>query len=999
MAADQWCKFMRKCVSTRLDVDKFESFARTLLPKSPLPRDDLAAVLVSSEAYPTPQLSVDPRYLLYIQRLVSANIVPLSSFLNALWQSDRVQQNNVLHGAVGDVAAALSRESVDTAVLTSLVLVVQTPHVSGNSNGAASAPRETPSALIDALSKWMDAVIAANDGDGLGHALNEHGLDGLGLAGGIMSPQKKAVIGELVLAVGENQTLNGFLKTSHEISKDKRANFENTLPMFAQVFQALNPQLAVRLDTLLPKKADAGAGNGLLGIGMGLDAMGGDGDVPSRGGLYIFINSLLFVRPLVDDEYLIHHLLNRYKELGGQVALDLIIAALDCIANAITRSESSSTIALFRHFLVNKIPLLLVRFNMPVIQAQYVLTQALSKSGSNPLSLDPTLDTMMLDLPNDIKQEFLFACALHRIIEESSVEVILGDVPLQTMAKRRYTQEDLVTECMIDPDRLERLISEIEELDGNSGAIVGTVVEMLRLMCERGDTMGLYSLCKNLISRPQTIDLLLLYAQPVSILEPLCIVLENWRYDEDQGEYEPVYKEFGHILLLILTLYYRHNLSFSHFGPSILPTSFVPMFIKSCHKDIAIDDLTRMGDRHAQLGGWIKALYDGEGITDEVMQSCRPQEYYSLVPTLMAQTVEACERGVLDTETLRGGLDYFQLSSLIASEVAIIFWITDYIWTNMNTQQGDISHAMKILHILVTNAPSEVTQTHKTILAICARDLERVLKDLIRSDGSSGGNTNTNISSTTHQQAEQILKHISSYRDFRRSGLPSANELDGWSKQSGGVLSALKNAVQGVILWSATPDLSIQPAGWTPRIVYAAWRLLGAKEVIRVLVDEVVSLGGSSSTSATGGAGGAGAGDTGIADMGVDVVSSLVVAPFVEDWRYKVGEVTGKKEDGVIAGVGGYVTLVEALRYLEDDFKLSVEDQARSEVVMKLVRKVEGMLAPPPPSVVTGGGAATVNDLANEVLGDVMADSEMFQGMHDPSVELGLTADEIMTGM
>ena len=81
------------------------------------------------------------------------------------------------------------------------------------------------------------------------------------------------------------------------------------------------------------------------------------------------------------------------------------------------------------------------------------------------------------------------------------------------------------------------------------------------------------------------------------------------------------------------------------------------MFIKSCHKDIAIDDLTRMGDRHAQLGGWIKALYEGEGITDEVMQSSRPQEYYTLVPTLMAQTVEACERGLLDTETLRGGLD------------------------------------------------------------------------------------------------------------------------------------------------------------------------------------------------------------------------------------------------------------------------------------------------------------------------------------------------------
>ncbi|KAK6524221.1 mediator complex subunit, variant 2 [Orbilia ellipsospora] len=900
----------------------------------------------------------------------------------------------MLHVAAEHVVAALSRDAVDTAILASLVLVVQTPQ-DGKNGTTVSGPRETPASLIDSLSKWMDAVIAAND---------DPSLDTLGLpmASGIMGSQKKAVIGDLVAAVGENPTLNGFLKTSHEISKDKRASFENTLPVFAQVFQAINPSLAVRLDSLVPKKADGGSGNGILGMGMGLDAIGGDGSAPSRGGLYVFINSLLFARPLMDDEYLIHHLLNRYKELGGQAALDLIIAALDCIANAIARTESSATVALFRHFLVNKIPLLLVRFSMPVIQAQYVVTQALSKSGSNPLSIDPTLDAMMLDLPNDIKQEFLFACALHRIIEESSVEVILGDVPLLTMAKRRYTQEDLVTECMMDPDRLERLVSEMEELDGNSGAIVGAVVEMLRLMCEQRDTIGLYSLCKNLISRPQTVDLLLLYARPVSILEPLCIVLENWRYDEDQGEYEPVYKEFGHILLLILTLYYRHNLSFSHLGPSIPPKSFVPMFIKSCHKDIAIDDLARMGDRHTQLGGWIKALYEGEGITDEVMQSCRPQEYYSLVPTLISQTVEACERGVLDTDTLRGGLDYFQLSSLIASEVSIIFWLTDYIWAN-TTQQGDITHALKILHILVTNAPSEVTQTHKTILAICAHNLERVLKDLSRADG------NNNASAANHQQAEQILKHISHYRDFRRSGLPSASELDGWAKHNGGILGALKSAVQGVVMWSATPDLSIQPAGWTPRVIYAAWKLLGAKEVIKVLVDEVVGL-----TTTSGGSGGVAAAATageGIVDVAIDVVGSLIVAPVMEDWRFKVTEVTGKKEDvtsgtiSVVAtagttGSGGYVTLVEALRYLEDDSKLSVEDQSRNEVVMKLVRKVEGLIAPP--SVVAGiagdAAGATVNDLANDVLEDVMVDSDMFQGMPDPA-DLGLTADEIMTGM
>lgn len=295
---------------------------------------------------------------------------------------------------------------------------------------------------------------------------------------------------------------------------------------------------------------------------------------------------------------------------------------------------------------------------MSTVEAQFVLTQALAKTSAN--SLDPNFnstDAMMLDSPNDIKQEFLVACALHRIIEEQAVEIILGDRPLTAMAKRRYTQADLVTECSLNSDRLERLISEIEELDGNSGAIVGAVVEMLQQMCQDRDTYSLYSMCKNMITTPTTIDLLLLYAKPVAILEPLCIVLDNWPWDDDQGEYEPVYKEFGYTLLLVITIYFRHNLSFRDLG-NIASTSFVPTFIRQCHKDFTPDELMRSGgDRQAKLVGWIKALYEGDGITDEVMQSSKPQEYYSLVPTLIAQTVEACDRGILDTDTLRGGLE------------------------------------------------------------------------------------------------------------------------------------------------------------------------------------------------------------------------------------------------------------------------------------------------------------------------------------------------------
>ena len=122
------------------------------------------------------------------------------------------------------------------------------------------------------------------------------------------------------------------------------------------------------------------------------------------------------------------------------------------------------------------------------------------------------------------------------------------------------------------------------------------------------------------------------------------------------GEYQPVYEEFGYILLLVLCIIYRFNLSVRDLG-NTSDDRFVPQMLKRCGKEYSLEDLKNADDKHAQLGGWIKALYDGEGISDELMQSCRPQDFFLLVPTLFYQSVEACDRNILDMDTLKGGLE------------------------------------------------------------------------------------------------------------------------------------------------------------------------------------------------------------------------------------------------------------------------------------------------------------------------------------------------------
>ena len=79
----------------------------------------------------------------------------------------------------------------------------------------------------------------------------------------------------------------------------------------------------------------------------------------------------------------------------------------------------------------------------------------------------------------DARSEFLFACALHQLIPEQSIEGILGDIPMQSMAEGgKYVKDDLVLQCTANPGRIEELIRELEKMEGNAGEIVGALVEV-----------------------------------------------------------------------------------------------------------------------------------------------------------------------------------------------------------------------------------------------------------------------------------------------------------------------------------------------------------------------------------------------------------------------------------------------------------------------------------------------------------------------------------------
>lgn len=80
---------------------------------------------------------------------------------------------------------------------------------------------------------------------------------------------------------------------------------------------------------------------------------------------------------------------------------------------------------------------------------------------------------------SDVRQEFLFSCASHKLIPEASIERLLGENPMQTLpVGGSFVKDELVAQINANHERAEQLIGDIESTEGNAGAIVGAITDV-----------------------------------------------------------------------------------------------------------------------------------------------------------------------------------------------------------------------------------------------------------------------------------------------------------------------------------------------------------------------------------------------------------------------------------------------------------------------------------------------------------------------------------------
>lgn len=140
---------------------------------------------------------------------------------------------------------------------------------------------------------------------------------------------------------------------------------------------------------------------------------------------------------------------------------------------------------LFRSFLVNKLPAFfatMLAASMVSIPIEICISNALSRLDPNTFPSFSQMFSMQGNtVLSDVRQEFLFACASHKLIPESSIERLLGENPMQTLpVGGQFIKDDLVSQIYANPERAEQLINDIESMEGNANAIVGAITEVFR---------------------------------------------------------------------------------------------------------------------------------------------------------------------------------------------------------------------------------------------------------------------------------------------------------------------------------------------------------------------------------------------------------------------------------------------------------------------------------------------------------------------------------------
>jgi mediator of RNA polymerase II transcription subunit 5 len=359
-------------------------------------------------------------------------------------------------------------------------------------------------------------------------------------------------------------------------------------------------------------------------------------------GTIAYLEAMIITARTIDDTIVFNFLAGRHGNDWSAMSHDLIVGSFKVLRNCNASYRKALYLPQAELFVRNKLPAILALISGSSFGI-FSMDEQIKSSWNEVKDLDQDLVPVIC--------QSLHVCSLHHLVTaEVATEIINDPDIISKFQKGLYSKDDLVSQVNANHSRVSKLVEELTHADGSAAAITQAIVEMILTYCQNRETHHLKDLANAIIKNPVAINALSMFMKPSYWLGPLCTLLDEWRWDDIHGESQPVYEEFGSILLLLISCRRRLFLSLSQMG---MQEGFVARYFDQ--EGVEASLLSEESNKH--LGDWIGAFYIAEGLSDEVTTTCSPQEFYMLVPSLLAQSMLAYKRGKLTLDSLKGGLE------------------------------------------------------------------------------------------------------------------------------------------------------------------------------------------------------------------------------------------------------------------------------------------------------------------------------------------------------
>ncbi|KAG0375112.1 mediator complex subunit [Mortierella sp. AD032] len=456
------------------------------------------------------------------------------------------------------------------------------------------------------------------------------------------------------------------------------------------------------------------------------------------------------IRPVVPDLFVVQRLkdVQRIKGLTmDTVLLQFWLAGLTGLAE----SNSSSQRLLWKCLVLVKIPSIVSKLGCSYDELCDTVESTLQQLSFYRGILNECDDCIAEDGTTeraDILKSIAIGCRAKGLVRLDQLD-ILADIPPTQYDPEEYKFEKHSEQSPSDGiDALcGRTLSDFEHQE----ALLDRIIQVCEEAATNNDVLTLSKLCQTLDDNPLVVDLILLMRSPSMLLVPLESFIDNLQQNEDDDidTCNSNLEGFGDVLILIMTVIRRYELAECLDSVLKEKQGFCYLWLHHTSATIPTASMSSMtADMQGLMGRWITALFDSMGISDDLIQTSKPQMLLEISPSIFEQSLAACQAGVIDATTLNGGLDYFLQPCLLFVLIGVVQYLCQEIVFSAPSPLNSTHHSAHG----ASSASSMMSPTGGAVSPVAARG---------SAGGNSGGKPGLSLSSgKSVVMLQSILKSL-----------------------------------------------------------------------------------------------------------------------------------------------------------------------------------------------------------------------------------------------